>query len=158
MGFEKFQLDTFKNLPKVIAAYVSQIGDDRLDLKRNQEAWTIKEHIFHIVEVQELMLNRIKKFLSEPKPVIEPYSPMTDGKKVSKSRSLKSAFAKYRKFRKEQFLLLKNATEEDLAKDAQHKEFTKYTLQILLNHAICHEYWHMYRIEEIWLKKDEFFC
>jgi uncharacterized damage-inducible protein DinB len=157
MGFEKFQLDTFKNLPKVVGNYISQIEEEKLEVKRAEDAWTIKEHVFHIVDAQDLFLARVKKFLSEQNPVIEPSFPENETKVVNKRRSVKQALAKYRKLRKEQYLLIKNATESDIGKVGSHREYQKYSLPILLHHIIFHDYWHMYRIEEIWLTKDEFF-
>ena len=32
----------------------------------------------------------------------------------------------------------------------------KYNFEIVLNHILFHDYWHMYRIEELWLTKDEY--
>jgi uncharacterized damage-inducible protein DinB len=157
MAFEKYQLETLRNLPKVIIDYVSKIPEDRIEVKRNAETWTIKEHIFHLVEVQEVHLNRIKTILSEQNPVIEPYFPDAQPKKISKRMTLKSAFTKYKRFRKEQYQLFKTASEQDVSKPARHKEFSQYNLPILLHHMIFHEYWHMHRIEEIWLTNEEYF-
>jgi uncharacterized damage-inducible protein DinB len=157
MALEKFLLETFRNLPKVIIDYVSRIPEDKIELKRNAESWTIKEHIFHLVEVQEIHLNRIKAILTEKNPIIEPFFPDLQPKKISKQKTLKSIFSKYKRFRKEQYQLFKTATEQDLLKQAKHKEYSQYNLSILLNHMIFHEYWHMHRIEEIWLTNDEYF-
>ncbi|MDA0195055.1 MAG: hypothetical protein O2951_08420 [Bacteroidetes bacterium] len=47
--------------------------------------------------------------------------------------------------------------ENDLwSKTAVHPEFNKYSHYILLRHAMMHDHFHMYRIEELWLTKDEY--
>jgi len=41
-------------------------------------------------------------------------------------------------------------------KRAVHLEFEFYTAGILVRHISMHDCWHMYRIEELWITKDEF--
>ena len=52
--------------------------------------------------------------------------------------------------------LLSQLDDLDLVKEAKHDEYKKYNIEIKLNHMLFHDYWHIYRIEELWLTKDEY--
>jgi len=153
----KSELDTFKNLPEIIEKYISAIPLERIDLKRGNDVWTIREHICHISGVQKMLLGRIELIMNNDKPVIEPYFPEKDNDVLSKYKSIEEAFKEYKTTRKDQIKLLKKCSENDFMKRAWHKEYSNYTIPLIVKHMIFHEYWHMYRIEEVWLTNDEYF-
>lgn len=153
----KSELDTLKNLPEIIEKYISAIPLERIDLKRGNDVWTIREHICHIAGVQKMLLGRIELIMNNDKPVIEPYFPEKDIDVLSKYKSIEEAFKEYKTARKDQIKLLKKCSENDFMKRARHKEYSNYTIPLIVKHMIFHEYWHMYRIEEVWLTNDEYF-
>ncbi len=148
---------TLKELPDIIEAYVKNIPAVVLDLKRNDETWTIREHIYHIVQVQDMLFSRILTIQNEEHPVIVPYFPENETERTALYSSLDEAFSKYRDIRNKQLSLIDQLTEAALHKDAVHGEYIHYNIPIIINHMIFHEYWHMYRIEQIWLTRDEYF-
>ncbi len=148
---------TLKELPDIIEAYVSNIPAEVLDIKRNDETWTIREHIYHIVQVQDMIYARILTIKDEKHPVIAPYFPENETERTALYASLDEAFSKYTDIRNKQLSLIDQLTEAALNKDAVHGEYIQYNIPIIINHMIFHEYWHMYRIEQIWLTRDEYF-
>ena len=48
------------------------------------------------------------------------------------------------------------ATPADWEKTATHPEYEQYSLIILARHILMHDHWHMYRMEELWLTRDEY--
>lgn len=150
-------IPTLKNLPVVIETYLENIPSPLLDLKRNQDTWTIREHIYHIASVQQLLLERMLLIKNEADPHIVPFFPEKVQSRGSLYHSLTYAFADYHSFRDKQVELILSLSREEMQKTAKHPEYTEYSIPMIMNHMIFHEYWHMYRIEEIWLMKDEFF-
>jgi uncharacterized damage-inducible protein DinB len=157
MEATKYAIETLENLPLVIENYVINIPAEIMDKKRNESTWTIREHIYHIADVQIVLLNRIKLIVSEDNPIIEPYFPDQDVMNGFKFSETCEAIASYKKYRNEQIQILRTTPVSDFRKQVNHKEYSEYSLTILINHMIFHEYWHMYRIEEIWLIKEKFF-
>lgn len=158
MYFDKEKLlATFQGLPEIIETYYNNIPEEALDRKRSENAWTIREHLYHIAEVQEMLYSRILKIRDEENPVITPYYPENESELVSKFQSMQHAFEHYKAVREKQISLVGQLMEADYEKEAKHDQYIKYNITIVLNHMIFHEYWHMYRIEELWLTKDEFF-
>lgn len=150
-------LPTLKTLPDVIESYISNIPTDILDNKRNDNTWTVREHIYHIASIQEMLLNRINIINETVNPKIEPFFPDKQIKLSGIYLSIRDAFNVYKTFRDKQVAVLQTLTPNDYNKQARHGEYIQYNIPVIVNHMIFHEYWHMYRIEEIWLTKDEYF-
>ena len=146
-------LSTFHELPEIIETYFKNIPEALLDKKRNETSWTIREHLYHIVGVQEMLYQRILKIRDEENPVITPYFPENEPERAELYKSIEDAFLCYKEIRERQLLLIRQIKEPDFYKEAAHGEYVKYNIPIIMNHMIFHEYWHMYRIEELWLTK-----
>jgi len=158
MIFEKENLlKTFQALPEIIQTYFTNIPENLLDKKRNENSWTIREHLYHIVNVQEMLYLRMLKIKDEESPIITPYFPENELEAVIPYESIKQAFLYYKEIREKQISLINQLAESDFKKEAKHDEYTRYNIPIIINHMIFHEYWHMYRIEDIWLTRDEYF-
>ncbi len=157
MKLTKRDVQAFSSVPGVIEEYISQIPEEELDIKRNKNTWTIREHIYHIADVQALLLGRMKLIRDTAEPVIEPFFPEKETALSQKFDSIQDALSVYKKFRKKQLKLLKNCSKKILKKTAVHKEYKQYSIPIIVKHMLFHEYWHMYRIEEIWLTHAEYF-
>lgn len=150
-------LKTLEMLPEILEAYSKNIPEDVLDRKRSDTAWTIREHLYHIANVQEMLYLRIQKIRDEETPVITPYLPDDQSPQEGTYQSVDKAFSHYKEWRKKQMALIQELTESDLGKEATHGEYISYNIPIIINHIVFHEYWHMFRVEEIWLTKDEYF-
>jgi hypothetical protein len=70
--------------------------------------------------------------------------------------SVPEALAAFSAGRNDQIAELEKATPDDWEKVATHPEYTHYTLYILARHILMHDHWHMYRMEELWLTRDEY--
>ena len=153
----KEEMNTFRNLPEIIESYISRIPENEFDVRRSNDAWTIREHIYHIVDVQKMLLERMRTLKKSPEPVIEPYFPEKETDLSHKYKDMHAAFIAYRALRKEQRRLIRGCKKDDFLRNAVHKEYKQYSIPIIVRHMIFHEFWHMHRIEEIWLTKDEYF-
>ncbi len=66
------------------------------------------------------------------------------------------ALDQFARCRNEQLVLLDGANDVAWQKQATHPEYESYSLYILTRHTLMHDYWHMYRIEELWLTRDKY--
>ncbi|OHD12660.1 MAG: hypothetical protein A2086_09355 [Spirochaetes bacterium GWD1_27_9] len=149
-------IQSLKDSPKIISNYISMISEKDLNEKRKDNFWTIKEHLIHLDYVQDILFQRILKFKNEDNPKIVPYFPENDKIENNKFNSINEILNSYANKRKKQIDLINELKESDFNKEAFHDEFKKYNLEIILNHILYHDYWHMYRIEELWLTKDNY--
>lgn len=144
--------------PKILSQFVQSISEDRLNLRRGENYWTIAEHVSHLAEVQPMLLDRFERFVNEEHPEFVPYIPgdAEDEPDTPTRLTLAGALDQFALYRDKQLALLKNADDRIWQKSATHPEFDLYSFTILARHTLMHDYWHMYRMEELWLTKDAF--
>ena len=150
-------LEGLKRSHSILSEFVQSIPDEQLVKKRGEGFWSIAEHVDHLADVQSMLGDRIRRFLEEDQPEFVPFFP---DQEVSTSDELQidvdAAIAAFAEKRKEQIKLLQAATPADWEKSATHPEYEQYSLMILVRHILMHDHWHMYRIEELWLTRDEY--
>ena len=158
-------MDDFQNLlkalnqtPKILFEFIRSIPKDKLDLRRGEGIWTVAEHVHHLAQVQPMLLERFERFVNEDHPEFLPYIPNTAKEEIDSPIRI-NVFATLDQFawqREKQLLLLRSADDILWKKTATHPEYESYSLYILTRHVLMHDYWHMYRIEELWLTKDAY--
>jgi DinB superfamily len=151
-------LEGLKRTPKILAEFVEAIPKGKLDLRRGEGFWTIAEHVSHLAQVQPMMLERFRRFMSEDQPEFVPYIP-GNGKTepVTPPRmEMTAAVEQFGRLRNEELALLEGVDDVTWQKIGTHPEYERYSLYILARHVLMHDYWHMYRIEQLWLTKDAY--
>ena len=151
-------LNSLRQAPGVLTDLVGTIPEKRMALRRGDGFWTISAHVSHLAQVQPLLLGRLRRFRDETRPSFVPYVP-ADDEKVPEPAPLiptASALAQFSKLRAAQLDLIENWDAAIWSKEADHPEYDCYTGLILVRHILMHDYWHMYRMEELWLTRDAF--
>lgn len=151
-------LDSLRRTPKILAQFVQTIPESRLDLRRGEGFWTIAEHVSHLAQVQPMLIKRIERFLHEEHPQFVPFIP-GHGKAEPETPArmeLAAALDQFARDRAGQLLLLEGAEAGAWTRSATHPEYEAYSLYILARHILMHDYWHLYRMEELWLTRDAY--
>lgn len=148
--------------PCILKSLIAGIPEELLKIRRIPNKWSIHEHACHLAEVQPMLLERLKRFKQEDEPDFQPYVP---GATVTNEHlirmNLGEQLQKFEEFRKEQILFFRSSFVKiveyaGLEKPGKHQEYSLYTPHILMRHILMHDHLHMYRIEEMWLTKDEY--
>lgn len=141
----------------IFEEFLRAIPADALKKKRGKGFWSIHEHADHLADVQPMVLERLQRILAEDMPEFTPFVPEQDKKvEIKTLRSVEEIINQFRARRNEQLELLGNAEMKDWTRMAVHPEYDQYGLFILARHILMHDHWHMYRMEELWLTKDEY--
>jgi uncharacterized damage-inducible protein DinB len=150
-------LDGLRGSINILSAFVMALPEDKLNRRRGAGFWTVAEHASHLAQVQPMLLERLKRFLDEERPEFVPYIP-GDAEEEEKPPEMetKAALAEFAQCRQHQLALLEKADDAAWQKTAIHPEYDLYTLYILTRHILMHDHWHMYRMEQLWLTRDEF--
>jgi len=149
-------LETLRTLPEIVEPWFRAIPAARLDVRRKPEDWTLREHLYHVAGVQSMLLGRMVLLRDTPRPEVVPYFPQNEPALAERFPSVDAAFAEYRTRRTEQLDLLHAVDDTVWNKPAIHPEYERYDLGLVVHHMVFHEYWHFYRMEELWLIRDEF--
>jgi uncharacterized damage-inducible protein DinB len=150
-------LDSLGRTPRILSEFVRTVPEDRLDVRRKKGFWTVAEHVVHLAHVQPMLLSRFERFMNEEHPEFTPYIPEKTGGGADAPSPVSTAAAldQFADYRRRQLLLLEKADDNTWRRTATHPEYETYSLYILTRHALMHDYWHMYRMEELWLTRDE---
>jgi hypothetical protein len=70
--------------------------------------------------------------------------------------NLIEALKEFKTLRSESIEIVKSLDDSIWEKEAEHPEYKIYTPYIMLRHLLMHDYFHMYKIEELWLTNDEY--
>lgn len=151
-------LDGLRRAPKILSGFVEKIPESKLDIRRGVGFWTIAEHVSHLAQVQPMLFDRLDRFMNEDHPEFIPYIPGEDEKEpdTPERMSIASALMQFTQYRYKQLVLLENVSDATWEKTAEHSEYEQYSLYILARHILMHDHWHMYRMEELWLTKNEY--
>lgn len=151
-------IEGLRRTPRILSEFVKTIPDHKLQWRRGEDFWTVAEHVSHLAQVQPMLLERIQRFMSEERPEFVPYLPGDDEDEPDAPEPLdiSDALDQFERHRREQLSLLEDAAESIWQRHAIHPEYDRYTFYILIRHILMHDYWHMYRMEELWLTKDDY--
>jgi len=149
-------LEGLRRTPKILSEFVNTIPEDKMDKRRGEGFWTVAEHVSHLAQVQPMLLDRFQRFMNEDHPEFVPYIPGNgnDEPDTPFRMNMTNALEQFEQYRNKQLELLESADDITWRKTATHPEYENYSLYILTRHTLMHDYWHMYRIEELWLMKD----
>jgi hypothetical protein len=154
----RYLLEGLRRTPNILSEFVKAIPEDKRNLRRGEGFWTIAEHVSHLAQVQPMLLERFKRFINEDHPEFVPYIPGNGKDKpvFPRSMDMTSALEQFIHYRNEEFVPLENTENITWQKIATHPEYEHYSLTILARHVLMHDYWPMYRIEELWLTREAY--
>jgi len=93
--------------------------------------------------------------LNEPAPVIVPYDPITSYPDDELLKlDLEESLINIQNNRSELIARLRKLSINDWAKTASHEEYNNYSVFIMFRHLALHDFFHIYRIEELLLQKN----
>ena len=151
-------IEGLKQVPVILSEFVKSIPQERMDLRRGEGFWTIAEHVSHLAQVQPMMLERLERFAAEKRPEFIPYIP-GEGEEESDTpdrMKISDALEQFESYRDKQVSLLEKADDAVWKTEGIHPEYERYSMYILVRHILMHDYWHMYRMEELWLTRDAY--
>jgi hypothetical protein len=144
--------------PRILEDFVEGISETQLHRNRGEGFWSLYEHVEHLAVTQLMLCKRLERFVKEERPEFEPYFP-DEGEQQRREKKTKPAadiLAVYRRWRDKQVALIEGADASLWEKTAIHPEYEQYGFKILVRHILLHDSFHLYRMEELWLSRDEY--
>ncbi len=150
-------LKALKGTGPILAGFVQSIPAAKMNLRRGDGFWTIAEHVSHLAQTQPMLLERLQRFMTEDRPEFVPYLPGNGQTEAQPQQmAVNEALESFARHRMQQLALLEKADEAAWRKTAVHPEYELYSMHIMVRHILLHDYWHMYRMEELWLARDAY--
>lgn len=149
-------VSALKNNILVLSDLIENIPEELFYRKRGKGYWSIHQHISHLSDVQQKVYGRLELFLADKRPVIQPINPDKDTENQEDHRKVDESLNTFAHWRLKQVKLAESSCDEIWRRTIEHPEYDLYTFEITLRHMVLHDGFHMHRIEELWLMKDEF--
>lgn len=143
------------NAPAIITPLVREVPAENLKRRPQPAKWSAHEHACHLAEVHTLFTSRLERMLDEERPRLKAYNPdeaMEEGALLLVD--LDEALERFCRDREQLVETLKDLTEDDWLREAEHEEYDHYSVLIMFRHLALHDMLHAYRIEELLLKRD----
>ena len=148
-------ITALENAPAIITPLVREVPAENLKRRPKPGKWSAHEHACHLAEVHTLFFSRLERMLDETRPRIKAYYPdeaMEEGALLKVD--LEEALDRFCRDRERLVETLKDLTEDEWLREAEHEEYDHYSVLIMFRHLALHDMLHAYRIEELMLKKD----
>ena len=146
---------SLSNAPGMIIPLVYDIPAEFRKRRPLPQKWSAHEHACHLAKVNPVFSARLDQILSEPVPRIVSYVPdEAEGEGALLQMNLDEAMDQFTQERKDLVIRLKNLSEQDWSRVAEHEEYSHYSVFIMFRHLAMHDMLHAFRIEELLLKKD----
>lgn len=142
--------------PKILEDFVSGIPEAQLHGRRREGFWSLYEHAEHLAIVQLMLYKRLERFVKEERPEFVPYFPDEQEEKKEKIKPIADILSSFARWRDKQVKLIESGDAALWEKTAIHPEYEQYGFKILVRHILLHDSFHLYRMEELWLSKDEY--
>jgi len=141
--------------PGIIIGLVREVPPRNLKRRPAPDKWSAHEHACHIATGDAAFLSRLELMLTNPHPRIRSMVPSPDEQTGSLLNvDLNESLHRYVQERARVVKRLKELSEEDWQRTAEHEAFSHYSVHIMFRHLLMHEMFHAYRIDELMLKKD----
>ena len=141
--------------PAIVHSLLAEFEPERIKQRPKPGKWSAHEHACHLAEVHPLFFSRLDVMLAEGHPTIEPYFPdqaHEDGMLLD--RDLEIEMARFDADRQLLVDRLRSLSPDDWKRTAEHAEYRRYDVFVMLRHLAMHDLFHAYRIEELLLAHD----
>jgi hypothetical protein len=148
-------IEALERAPRIIVPLVREVPNAVIKRRPAAGRWSAHEQACHLAHVHGLFFSRLDQMLREPRPVIAPYNPdVAEPDDFLLRMDLDDALQAYVTDRERLVERLRDLTEDQWQIQAEHAEYSHYSVFIMFRHVALHDFLHAYRIEEILLKKD----
>jgi hypothetical protein len=146
---------SLENTLNILPSIIREVPEENRQRRPAPERWSAHEHACHLAEVHPMFFKRLDLMLKEDDPTIKPYFPdKHDDPETLLNADLEESLQRFSIDRRKLIEELKLLSPADWQRSANHEEYSHYTVFIMFRHLALHDYLHIYRIEELLLKKD----
>ena len=148
-------IDALARAPEIVVPLVREMPPALRKRRPAPNRWSAHEHACHLAVVHSLFFERLDLMLSNPHPVITTYDPGTQDADDRLLRlDLDQSLEQFVTDRAKLVERLRQLSPADWKRQAEHGEYSHYSVLIMFRHMALHDFLHAYRIEELLLHKD----
>jgi len=130
-----------------IESFTNGLTEGQLKERPAPGRWSLHEVAMHVVEVQDIFVERIARILVEDGPEIVPFEPDTARQEgLYLAEDLSRRMKEFYEQRKNLLGLAQTLTDEQWIREGNHPEVKHYTVEKCLEAMMRHEEHHLYQM------------
>jgi uncharacterized damage-inducible protein DinB len=145
----KSALELLEKTPVVLKTLLDGAPQDVLEWKPGPERWSIREVLAHLVDLEKLFVERIRRVIEEDNPQLQKFVPAGSLLGGPFGDALER-LAQFAVLRDELLKLAKGAPASAALRAGTHEELGPVTLAQLLNELANHDLGHLRQIAELY--------
>jgi hypothetical protein len=133
--------------PQLLETMLGGVSPDVLSWKPNADRWSISEVLSHLADCEDVLAQRVRRFVLEDTPHLNEYEPPAEGFAAGTPQEHLSRF---NFTRRELVQFLRTLPPDVGARTAQHSKLGLITLEQMLNEWASHDLGHTRQIAELY--------
>jgi uncharacterized damage-inducible protein DinB len=139
-----------------LRSFTQGLTEQQLKERPAKEQWSLHELVMHLIEMQDVFIQRLTKLLVEEKPTIEPFEPDDARKRgLFLMESLEGRLATFLDQRATLVKLLQTLSEQQWQLEGVHPEIRHYTVEKCMESLMRHEEHHLYQMFNVFFRTEE---
>lgn len=148
-------IETLAHAPSIVAQMMQEMKPEYRKRRPQPGKWSAHEHACHLQTIHPLFNMRLDLLLGDKRARITPYNPDKDEEEGGLLKlDLDTEMKRFAEDRAKLVARLRKLTPAQWANEADHPEYSRYSVYIMFRHLTLHDHLHAYRIEELLLKRD----
>ena len=146
---------SLQSSPRLLIPLIREAPDAVRRRRPSPEKWSAHEHFVHLAQVHTLFFKRLETMLTEHRPRIVPYNPgRDDSDGALLALDMDDAIVRFERDRASLVTRLRELAPEQWKLEAEHGEYSRYSVFIMFRHLALHDFFHGYRIESLLLSRS----
>jgi hypothetical protein len=133
--------------PQLLETMLGGVAPDVLRWKPTPDRWSISEVLSHLADSEDVLSERVRRFVLEDTPHLKEYEPPADGFSAGTAQEHLSRFGFTRR---ELVQFLRSLPPDVGARTAQHSKLGLIKLDHMLNEWASHDLGHIRQIAELY--------
>ena len=139
-----------------IRGFTSGLSEGQLGERPAPTKWSLKEIAMHLVETQDVFIERVTRILTEGNPPIKPFTPDKARQEgLYLSANFEGRMKDFELQRRNLFVILQNASDAQWKREGVHPEVKHYTLEKCLEAMMRHEEHHLLQMFNVFFGVQE---
>jgi len=139
-------IERYRDGHRVVVEALEGVTEDELDRSQSGE-WTPRMIVHHLADSEMMSAIRIRRLLTEEKPVLYGYDEKQFAEKLTSDRPIQPSLEALRWARETSAQLMERMTEDDWRIVGTHSESGRYTTEVWLNIYSAHAHDHAEQIK-----------
>ena len=144
MDSRKLIVDRLTQHVEELRGFTDGLPTDELRARPSPTKWSLFEIAMHLVEVQDVFLERLTRMLAEEQPQIVPFTPDKERQEgLYLSENFERRMKDFEEQRRSLFVVLKDLTDAQWKREGVHPDIKHYTVEKCMEAMMRHEEHHL---------------